>query len=303
MVRKSCLGGPYAPKLTRVLHPPAVPQPGFALRSCIGCSYSNPTNCCCGKRKAVTRTTTVVSTVTKGRQFRAEVAPLVRDLRRRSVNNEVTLSENEDFDEVPSIISRLFGRQKDSGRHLCPVCPTGATIRTNGTSGTFCCPRAAPTIWKTKTRFVTKTAKTSKTSGTVGRVATITGRVWIDLNRNNKFDLGVDIPYSYTPVSLIKPSAVGKRGLEERAPLNSVLGNTTTDCEGNFRFFTATPEDNKLLWVTLQTDMSKPLKTLQTDSRGFGAALVPLPAALPVTVTSTVYSVGQNERRWASSID
>jgi hypothetical protein len=55
--------------------------------------------------------------------------------------------------------------------------------------------------------------------------ATIVGRVYYDNNKNDKFDIGSDVPIANTVIVLVAP--VKKRAQD-------VLGRTRTDSQGSF---------------------------------------------------------------------
>lgn len=118
--------------------------------------------------------------------------------------------------------------------------------------------------------------------------ATIKGRLYVDVNKNNVYDRKIDIPLAFTRIVLVRPNAQ-QRSLFHRAP--QTLANTITDAEGRFGFITYQVLPNETLNVALESKPDVVLKTVSTDNKGDVDANVPLPTNPLQTATSTTATV------------
>lgn len=151
----------------------------------------------------------------------------------------------------------------------CPVCPAGAQVWTglaslNSASSRHdwsqlqgCCP-ARKTIVKvalqTQTRTavvqVTKTVKKTKTTTfttVAGARQTVAGRLYIDVNKNKRFDLNVD-----KPLQKVKVFMRLRFQITESKNVTEVLAQAETDSNGLFKLVSPIVP-LRFLWKLLRT--------------------------------------------------
>lgn len=246
-----------------------------APQCCRGCAYEQ---CCCPRRKPATaklvktitgRPTTKLIIVTTIPKF-GQVGQ-TRDLSGSGADSNVGHGKDphlsshwdastEDLEEeVPSPARRLVERNN------CPtVCPVGVKLvspsqeRTNDI--TFCCP-PRPTVTTTKSRFVPGPTRIIRS--TITAVRYITGQIYTDVNKNGKYDAGIDTPLALTPISLLAVNGAGQRArLAKRACTGSVA-NTTTSSDGIFGIaLNSSTSDGTQLTLASGTDCTTSLANL-----------------------------------------
>jgi hypothetical protein len=127
---------------------------------------------------------------------------------------------------------------------------------------------------KTVTRTLPrKTITVTRTSATPVGTPNFSGRLFMDVNGNGRWDARIDAPIGNNAVNLVR------NGDLQRRPATVVVSIAVTDASGMFYFYNATVEANETLSIALPTDPAKPLATVTIDSKGQGRASIPI--ALP----------------------
>lgn len=154
----------------------------YGNQCCVDCLYVS--GCCCAKRNGLPVTKTVKVTKWSTKTVSAAGVPKRGKpglLARRRVEAGISLFDEPNVEVAPMTLEEIsnfddevtaMGRRvSTSARHLCPVCPAGATIlpasfsKNNNGNNKFCCPKRKTV---TKTRIVRKTKTKTKAPTPVG---------------------------------------------------------------------------------------------------------------------------------------
>lgn len=198
------------------------------------------------------------------------------------------LGEDEDDLEAESLDETETGanaeRRASAGpRNLCSRCPANVALvhapsnngKNNGGAAHPCCPnRKTVTVQKTRSRTFTvyKTHYVSarmRTSTATPQVK-VSGQLYIDLNKNGRFDFGLDVPLSNALVSVVISSA-RRAARAESNPSLTILGSGYTDGNGSWTVDVTKsdmPAPGSPLGIALGSDPSQTIQTVAVSANG-----------------------------------
>ncbi len=195
-------------------------------------------------------------------------------------------------------------------RHLCPSCPKGVSVAKSGSSRlendkaagakpdvVFCCPpppriktitKTVKVITRFRTKTVRRTRSTTLVSCPINRVDrtyqfdpaplfdqapfVIQGRLYKDINKNDRWDLGTDVPFANEPVVLLALPATGsRRRIFSRSGGGISMATAVTDALGQFLFTVRDPSPiaaGTVIGIATQAEPDVVLKSFQADSSG-----------------------------------
>lgn len=184
--------------------------------------------------------------------------------------------ENVEMDSIDANMVERYGDESHLlvARHACPTCPVGAKLvkvsKNNAGHVKYCCPRRK-TVTKTATKpYIRMIYKTV----TVYPKATAAGRVFYDIDKNNKWNSPPDQPIAKAKIVL---ALKGARSASD-------LGSTISDGQGNFKIvYSKFAPGTDMLMRLIHAD-GQEITTLPVEANTAGYTHVDVPLIKPTKV-------------------